>query len=402
MDLTPNNPSPQSGEAALPCPSLYFDGSATTPLCAGAAAGMRAAVRAFGNPSSLHHEGLSAEKLLREARERLLASLGGERGTRLIFTSGGTEANNLALFGTLARRSRGGRTRLILTDSEHPSVHNAALALAERGVDVIFLPTSGGVVDENRLYDALTPETVLLSVMAVNNETGAVYPIERLFRMAKQRVPGILTHTDAVQAFGKIPLRARDLGADLVTVSAHKIGGPKGVGALAVAEEVARRGALAPQILGGGQEGGLRSGTENTIGIAGFAGAAEEVFHHFSENAQRMAELRAYLIANLPRGAAPHLPPRAAPHILNIAVPGIKSETMLHFLSGRGICVSSGSACSSHGKGENRVLSAFGIPRDEADCSLRISLWEGNTLAEADALLAALDSGIRTLVRIRG
>lgn len=387
-------------ETSMTAPTLYFDNSATTPLCAGAKERIAKAIDCFGNPSSLHFRGLEAEKLIQAARKDILASLHAKRGYRLFFTSGGTEANNLAILGALGAKNYK-NPKIILTDSEHPCVKNPALALQEKGVEVVFLSTRGGAVDENQLFDALTDNTVLLSVMSVNNETGAVYPVERLFRMAKQKVPGILCHTDAVQAFLKIDFSPAEAAADLVTVSAHKIHGPKGAGALAVSEDIFRRKALSPLLLGGGQEEGLRSGTENTIGICGFGGAAAQGLAGFSPARERMAEIRAYLIANLPDGVVPNLPPVAAPHILSVTCRGIKSETMLHFLSERGICVSSGSACSSHGKHENYVLAAFGLSPEDADCTIRISLSGENTREEASLLLDALADGMKSLVRIK-
>jgi cysteine desulfurase len=235
--------------------------------------------------------------------------------------------------------------------------------------------------------------------MHVNNETGARYDVPRLFAAAKRKYPNLLTHTDCVQAFGKIPLSATSLGADLITLSAHKIGGPKGVGALYISERVRRTKAISPVIFGGGQELGLRSGTENTIGIAGFGAAAETIPSQLAEM-ERVSALRARLLAALPAEIVANQPAVAAPHILSITLPHIKSETMLNLLSGKGICVSAGSACASHGKGGSPTLLAFGLTNEQADTTLRISLSHTTTDAEIDAFLSALTEGLRTLVRI--
>lgn len=379
---------------------IYLDNSATTEISSKARQAMLAALDCYGNPSSLHSLGQEAEKMMEQARSNILESLSlSSKDYHVIFTSGGTEANNLALFGTV-RAKNYKNPRIIITDSEHPCILEPAKALEAQGVEVVRLGTQNGVIDPNELLDAIDSRTVLLSIMHVNNETGAVYDIPNLFRMAKSKKADLICHTDAVQAFLKLPFRPDKCLCDLVSVSSHKIHGPKGAGALIVGKEILKRRALCPILLGGGQEDALRSGTENTVCIAGFGAAAKEGALHIREDVQKMAMLRQYLIDRLPSEVRPNLPPKAVCHILNITLPNIKSETMLHFLSGNGIYVSSGSACSSNGKGGSYVLRAFGLSDREADTSIRISLNPDLKTEELDHFLATLQEGLNTLVRI--
>lgn len=381
---------------------IYLDNGATTPLCQGAKEKMAEAVASFGNPSSLHTEGLKAKALKEESRALLYKALNARKEQyEIFFTSGGTEANNLALFG-VARAKKYKNPKIIITDSEHPCIDEPARRLAEEGFTVVRLSTKGGRIDPNEFLDAMDEQTILVSVMSVNNETGAIYPVKELFTRAKRINPKVLCHTDAVQAFSKIPLNPAALGADLMTVSAHKIHGPKGCGALIVHKEVLKRRALLPLICGGGQENGMRSGTENTVGIAGFGGAIAEKLPKMQENIEKMKSLRAYLLEKLPAEITPNLPENPAPHVLSITLPQIKSETALHALSAKGICVSNGSACSSNGGGhKNSVLSAFGLTEKQADSTLRISFSTENTKEDVDALILALEECLSTLVRFK-
>ena len=326
---------------------IYFDNGATTPLCAGAIERMREAVGLFGNPSSAHLAGRRAEELEERARSAILKALNAPKEKySLIFTSGGTEGNNLAVFGTAyAKKHR--NPKILVTDSEHPCILEPCKRLEGEGFRVARIPTRGGAIDEEAFFAEMDGDVILVSFMTVNNETGAVYDVRPLFEAAKRINPRVLCHTDGVQAFLKIPFTAKSAGADMITVSAHKVHGPKGCGALIVSNDVLRRKALLPRLVGGGQEGGLRSGTENTIGIAGFYGAVEERSARFEEDAKRMEELRAYVLARLPDGVTANIPERHAPHILSVTLPHIKSETMLNYLSERGICVSAGSACAN-------------------------------------------------------
>ncbi len=386
--------------------TIYLDNSATTALSEAARAKLISALEIYGNPSSLHPEGQAAHALLEEARGELAHTLGLRQRLlpgQLIFTSCGSEADNLAILGTAYAKERRRGGRIITTDSEHPGVESAMRALEADGFEVIRIPTRSGVLDLDAYAAALTKKPFLVSIMAVNNETGAAYDIKRAFAMAKAVDPDIVTHTDAVQAYLKMRLSPTALNCDLVTVSGHKIHAPKGVGALYVSPEALKRRDLVPHLLGGGQEAGFRSGTENIPGIAAFGAAAKEGYAALNDGAEHLLQLRTYAEARLSTLPVKlHLPSGArAPHILNFALPDIKSETMIHALSKSGICLSGGSACASHSKNLSRALLAFGVPEREVECSLRISFCRSNTTEEIDALVAALDDAIGTLVRIR-
>ena len=381
---------------------IYLDNSATTPLSDAVKAKMLSAMEIYGNPSSLHSAGLEAEKLLREAREALAGALGvrNPREAKIVFTSCGSEASNLAILGTAKAKAQKGERKIITTDSEHPSVANPILELEERGYKVVRISTKGGELDMAAL-EREAEGVFLASIMMVNNETGARYDVEKAFKLIRTKSPGAVLHCDAVQGFLKTPFTVSTLGADLVTLSAHKIHGPKGVGALYVAPDIIKTKKIVPVLLGGGQEDGFRSGTENTVGIAGFGAAVREGFSALERSIAHMKELREYIISALPSEIKANLPAASAPHIVNVTLPSIKSETMLHFLSSKGIFVSSGSACSSHSHSPSASLMAFGLDAKEADCSIRISLSRESTREDADALIAALSEGLSSLIRIR-
>ncbi len=382
---------------------IYFDNSATTELCPLAKEKMAQAIECYGNPSSLHSAGLEAEKLVREARASVCRSLGirNPRDGELIFTSGGSEADNLAIFGTVFAKSRRTANKILTTAGEHSAIENALHRLEEQGFNVIRISTAGGVLDMEQVK-AEAQGVLLATFMMVNNETGAVYDISSAFKMIKAASPEALCHTDAVQGYMKRRFSVSTLGADLLTVSAHKIHGPKGIGALWISPAILKAKKIVPWLLGGGQEFGLRSGTENTIGIAGFGGAAAQCFETLDCDIARMASLRDYIADRLHSEVEINLPQgERAPHILSLRLPSIKSETMLHFLSSKGICVSSGSACSSHSRAVSSALSAFGLDNNSADCTIRVSLNAKNTQREADAFLKALSQGVSSLVRIR-
>ena len=384
---------------------IYLDNSATTPLCTEAREAMLAAMDAYGNPSSLHPMGQAARALVEEARKSIAATLG-LRGTldskQILFTSCGSEADNLAILGTAYAKERRRGGRVISTDSEHPGVENALRVLENDGFDVVRVPTRGGELDWEAYAAALNDRTFLVSIMTVNNETGAMYDLKRAFALAKAKNKDIVTHTDAVQGYLKCRLNPVALGADLVTLSAHKIHAPKGVGALYVSAEAHKRRDIVPTLYGGGQESGFRSGTENVVGIAAFGAAARAGYAKLPENLARMCDLRDYAAQKL--GELPvklHVPTGArAPHILNFALPDVKSETMVHELSSSGICVSGGSACATHSKSLSRALLAFGVPESEVECSIRLSFSHYNTKEEVDALIDALGAAIERLVKI--
>lgn len=396
---------------------IYLDHSATAPLCPAARAAMNAAMDTFGNPSSLHFAGLEAARTVREARERLYSAMdvppyaridaalppgaGNPKGKRLFFTSCGSESDNFVIFGLLSAKNFRKIPRIVTTDSEHPAMLSPLRELAAKGrIDLVLLSTKGGKLDLTELEAALTPETLLVSIMQVNNETGAIYDLPAAFALTRRKVPSAITHTDAVQGFLKINIPLSRLGADLITVSAHKIGGPKGVGGLLVDNGLLIAKRLSPLIYGGGQEGGLRSGTENVIGIAGFGAAAEAAKAALPSFEGRMLALREAFIARLTPEVRINTPERFAPHILSLTLPGIKSETMLRWLSEREICVSNGSACSSHKRTASPVLLAFGLSPAEADCTVRISLGEGNTPEQMERAAEAIAVGCRELARI--
>ena len=382
--------------------TVYLDNSATTAPSEGVIDAMTAAARCYGNPSSVHAAGLESAALLRSCRAEVAAAFGLRRSDdfHIIFTVSGSEANNLAIRGTALAKKRRISNRIITTDSEHPSVANTAASLAAEGFEVVKIPTRGGALDMAALERELDGGALMVSLMLVNNETGARYDVERAFRMAHAKNPEIVTHCDAVQGFMRIKFTPASLGADLVSVSAHKIHGPKGVGALCVAPGMIRAKRLAPVIYGGGQEEGFRSGTENLIDIAGFARACTEARENAERDAAHMDELYRHALDVLPAaGVRLNLPTNAAGHIVSLTLPGIRSETMLHFLSEKGIFVSAGSACSSHAYGPSGTLLAFGLSPADADRTLRVSFGSQNTVDDIDRLADALRDGIGRLVR---
>lgn len=375
---------------------IYFDNAATTRVSDTAAqAAISAMTELYANPSSAHAFGFEAEKALRAARAAVLAALGftPSEGS-LVFTGSGSEADNLALRGAAHALARRGR-HIVLSDSEHPAVENTAKDLEKEGFTLSRLSTKGGKLDLDEARAVLTPDTILVSCMAVNNETGAIYDIASLASLAKALCPNALFHTDAVQAFTKIPACVWKK-ADLVSVSAHKIHAPKGVGALFVRKGVR----LVPCITGGGQENGLRSGTEAMPGICAMAAAAKQATADFAALDAQVKSINAYLRTRLSTldGVCINTEPDGfLPHILSIAVPGLRSEILLRFLSERGIYVSAGSACSAK-HADNRVLSAFGLPDKIADSTLRLSFSADNTTAECDAFVKALSDAMQTLI----
>jgi len=384
---------------------IYFDNSATTALSAPARAKMIEAMDSFGNPSSYHQLGRKSAAMLVEAREAIARSLGLRRLTpgEIVFTSCGSEANTLALFGTAHAKARRTANRIVTTDSEHPAVENVMRELEREGFEVVRISTRGGALDMEQLNKALNDRVFMVSMMMVNNETGALYDLKTAFSLARARSPQVITHTDAVQSYLKCRFTPASIGADLVTISAHKVHGPKGVGALYINPALLKAKQIVPWLHGGGQENGLRSGTENIPGIAAFGAAVGALYPKLDEHIAHMSALREQLVSGLlalgigvkqPSGAC-------APHVVNLTLPNIKSEVMLHFLDARGICVSAGSACSTRSRHISSALLAFGATEREADCSLRISLCADNTREEVEALLEALSQGLSSLIRIR-
>ncbi len=371
----------------------YLDNSATTQVCQEAAdAAYRMMRENYGNPSSLHKVGIEAETAVEEACGIIADALNVQPKT-IYFTSGGTEANNTALFGAAQALKRRG-DRVIVSAIEHSSVYESAKRLGELGYDVRFAPvTDRGVVDIDALKALLTDKTILVSIMTVNNETGAVQPIERIAKLVHKNCPEALFHSDAVQAFGKMSVKPKKWGVDLMSVSAHKIHGAKGCGALYI-----RDGArILPLLYGGEQQKKLRPGTESAPLIAAFATAVG--FSDLSLHAEQIKELNRYALDQLQAidDISVNSPGDALPYIINISVAGIRSETMLHHLEESGVYVSSSSACAK-GK-RSYVLEAMGLSDDRIDSSLRISFSRYNTTEDIDALIEGLQSGIATLQR---
>ena len=386
---------------------IYLDNSATTRISDVALAKYNeVSLGNFGNPSSLHGLGFNAEREVEGARKNILASLG-VRDASVVFTASGSEANNLALIGRALAKERYMRgAKIITTMGEHASVDEPLGRLEKMGFRIARIPTVGGRLDLEVLKSELTADVILVSLMMVNNETGALYDVKGAAAIVKARAKDAILHIDATQSYMKVPMNMRTLGADMITLSSHKIGGPKGVGALVVGSSVMKAKGLAPIILGGGQEGGMRSGTENVPGIAAFGVAVSEGVKNLAVNAEKMAYLRAYLVEKLTRDAtfadiSITNPESHAPHILNITLPKIKSDTMLHYLSAEGIFVSSGSACSSNSRHVSSALVAFGRSEAEADCSIRISFSHENSCEDVDALCDALRGGLSRLARMR-
>ena len=383
---------------------IYLDNSATTPLSEASRKKIYEMTEIYGNPSSLHSIGQSAEKTVSEARKIILSALGVRaREGELIFTSCGTEATALAILGSAHAKQRREALRILTSDSEHPSVQKNLEALEKEGFEMVRIPTKSGILDLDAIEASLDKKIFLASFMLVNNETGAVYKVGEAFARIKSKYPEAITHCDAVQGFMKIPFTPAGLKADLVTVSGHKLHSPKGVGALYISADMIKKKKISPFLLGGGQEGGMRSGTENTIGIAAFGASVADISEKAHECRERFAELYSYaserisslgIKINRPSG-------EYASHILNVTLPNIKSETVLHFLSADGVFVSSGSACSSHSSTPSGTLISFGLTPAQADCSLRISFSEYNTKEDVDALYESLKSALARLVRIK-
>jgi cysteine desulfurase len=373
---------------------IYLDHNATTPVDPAVAEKMAEFLREqFGNPSSIYPIGRRVKELMNEARERLAGSLGVDRG-EIYFTGSGTEADNFAIFGTFDAAPD--RNEFVTSAIEHPAVIEAAKTLERRGLKVTYLPVDGyGTISLDHLRSALTPRTGLVSVMHANNEIGTIEPVAEIVRIAHER--GVPVHTDAVQSFGKIDVDARKLGVDLLTVSAHKIYGPKGVGALYV-----RRGAtIASFIHGGRQERGLRAGTENTAGIIGFGEAVrvlEEKGRKERARIEKLAEaLKRGIEDKIPGARFNGHPEQRVKGTLNFAFPGLEAEAILLALATKEIYVSTGSACSEESEEVSHVLQAIGLRPEIARSSIRMSLGRSNGEADIATVLGELPAIIAKL-----
>lgn len=372
---------------------VYLDNSATTKPCAGAVeAAVQMMTENFGNASSLHGAGVQAMKVLMEARRTVADALGCD-SAEIYFTSGGTEANNMAVFGA-AQAGRHKGKRIVTTAVEHESVLEPCSVLEKAGFEVIrILPDRFGRITAGQIAEAIDQNTVLVSVMHVNNESGAVFPVETIRSAIKRAGAPALLHIDCVQSFGKLPVRVKKLDADLVTVTAHKIHGPKGIGALYIKKGVH----IPPRTFGGEQEGKMRPGTESTPLIAAFAAAVKALPDHKKVQKQVQALNEAARRGMEDLGMVINSAPEASPYILNAALEGIRSQTLIQFLSSRGVCVSSGSACA-RGK-RSHVLQAMGLADDRIDSSIRISFSRDNTEEDIAALCAALQEAKAQLAR---
>ncbi len=374
---------------------VYLDHAATT-WCYKSVRDMvvKTMMEDYGNPSSMHRKGVTAEAYVKNARE-IIAQCLKVREKEIFFTSGGTESNNLALIGAALANQRKGR-KILTTGMEHAAVREPVKRLEELGFEIIELPVNEqGVLSVEALADALSSDTILVSVMYVNNEVGSVQPIEKIAALVHEKSPEALFHVDAIQALGKYRIYPGRTGIDLLCASGHKIHGPKGVGFLYIREQAK----VQPQILGGGQQGGMRSGTDNVPGIAGLGAAVKEVYRDFEKKVEQMYQTKELLVNGLEAldGVAIHGMPvrQGAPHIVNASFLGIRSEVLLHALEDKGIYVSAGSACSTHkrSKGTSRssTLSAMGIKPEQQESAVRFSLCEETTQEEICYCLQTLE-----------
>ena len=371
---------------------IYLDNSATTRVCEAAAdKALYMMTECYGNPSSLHSKGFAAEKEMTAARAVIAERLSAQPG-EIYFTSGGTESDNIAILGAAYAKKRAGN-RIVTTAVEHPAVLNTMAQLEKEGFEVVYVqPEADGSIPAEKFAAVIDAKTILVSVMAVNNETGAVLPLKEIAGIIKRKKAPALFHTDAVQAFCKLPVSPKKLGLDLVSVSGHKVHAPKGVGALYVKSGVR----ILPHSFGGGQEKNLRPGTEGVPQICAF-GAAVKAMPTEREAETAVREVRDHLLMRLQELPEVTLnsPENAMPYIVNLSAGRVRAETMLHFLAEKGIYVSSGSAC---GRAKpSHVLAAMGLSQQRIDTSLRVSLCAENTKEEIDAFADALKEGLATL-----
>lgn len=384
----------------------YLDNSATTSITESVRDKViKALYEDYGNPSSLHRLGVAAEAYIKEAALALAGSLKVEP-REIVFTSGGTESNNLAIMGAAYANRRRGR-HIISTAIEHPSVHEPLMHLKDNGFDISLAPVDGaGRLKKEELYNLIREETILVSIMYVNNEVGSVQDIAEISSRIKERYSDIIIHTDAVQAFGKYRIYPKRDGIDLLTLSGHKIHAPKGSGALYIADRVK----VNPIMFGGGHQRGFRSGTENVPAIAGLGQAVKELYTDFEEKISRMYKLKLMMLNGLAGvdgvtanglpgdygardgGYSMELVKKTAPHIISLTFDGVKSEVFLHALEDKGVYVSSGSACSSHHSEPSATLTAMGFSKEKMDSTLRISLSDRTTEKEIEYALEQISN----------
>lgn len=377
----------------------YFDNSATTKVLDSVKdIVVKTMTEDYGNPAAKHRKGMEAEQYIRDAR-KIIADTMKVQEKEILFTSGGSESNNMALIGAAWANQRAGK-HIISTSIEHPSVYNPLGVLEELGFEVTILPVDhDGHISLKELEEAIRPDTILVSTMYVNNEVGAVEPVEEISKIIKAKNPSTLYHVDAIQAYGKYVIRPKKQGIDLLSVSSHKIHGPKGVGFLYIRNGVK----IKPLIYGGGQQAGMRSGTENVPGVAGFGAAAKGMYTNHAEKVQKLIELKDYMtdrlgeiegtVINSKKGEA------SAPQIVSVSFEGVRSEVLLHALEDKGVYVSSGSACSSNHPGISGTLKGIGVAQKLLDSTIRMSFGMFNTKEEVDYTIDVLKELVPVLRR---
>ena len=369
---------------------VYCDYSASTKVADSVIEVMIKTMREdYGNPSAKHMMGVVAEKYVKEATRMIAKTLKVEE-KEILFTSGGTESNNIALIGGALANQRRGK-HIISTAIEHPAVYEPLGKLVELGFEVTILPVDrAGHICLEELKNAIREDTIIVSTMYVNNEVGAVEPVEEIAKIVHEKNPDCLYHVDAIQGYGKYKIQPKKQGIDLMSVSGHKLHGPKGVGFLYIQKDAK----VNPILFGGGQQRGMRSGTINVPGIAGMGEAARLAYEHFDEKIEKMIAIKDYLMDQLEKMEGIHLNSfrgtQSAPHILSVSVQGVRAEVLLHALEDREIYVSSGSACSSNHPGISGTLKGIGLEDEFLDSTVRISLCSENTLEEADYFLGTL------------
>ena len=375
---------------------IYFDNAATTCVFPEVVEAMQDAMQVtYGNPSAKHMKGIEAENKVKAAQE-LIAKTLRAKPKEILFTSGGTESNNTAIIGTAMANRRKGK-HIITTKVEHASVYEPMYHLEEEGYEVTYLDVdSEGIVDLDQLEESIREDTILVSCMMVNNEIGVIEPIEEIAKIIKAKNPNTIFHVDAIQAYGKLPIVPKNMGIDLLSTSGHKIHGPKGIGFLYIKEGTK----ISPIIFGGGQQKGMRSGTENVPAIMGMAAALKDAVEHLEENAAKVSALRDRLIEGLSK--IPHSSLNGdslnrLPGNVSFCFEGIEGESLLLLLDQKGICASSGSACTSGSLDPSHVLLAIGRPHEIAHGSLRLSLCETNTEEEVDYMLEEIPKVVEYL-----
>lgn len=375
----------------------YLDNSATT-RCSKAAADKMVLLLTedFGNPSSLHMKGVIAEKYINEAKKKIARTLKCQE-KEIVFTSGGTESNNLAIIGSAMANQRAGK-HIITTQVEHASVANTMKFLEDSGFEITYLGVDhDGRISLEELKAAMRPDTILVSIMQVNNEIGAVMPVEEAGRLIKEINPSTLFHVDAIQSYGKLHISPKNMNCDLLSVSGHKIHGPKGSGFLYIKDKTK----IKPIIYGGGQQKGMRSGTENVPAIAGLGVAAEEIYTDLDTKIEAMYALKSHFINEVTRidGVTVNglTDKTSAPHIVSVSVQGVRAEVILHTLEDKNIYVSAGSACSSNKPAVSATLKAIGLPKELLDSTVRFSFCVDTTIEEIDYAIKVMQDVVPKL-----